>query len=135
MRAIIGNAEYPLEVRNLAAALFQLEKARDEPTLAGGLCALGRGARQSGTGQPQAGLRALDLQEFHPAQASGDSLADIDDFHEVHVMLQQRVEQWNAEIREQGRHEGRLEGRQENQRSTALAMLQRTNLTKRLLPT
>jgi gamma-glutamylcysteine synthetase len=54
----------------------------------------------------------------------GIRLPDIDDFHEVHVMLQQRVEQWNAEIREQGR----LEGRQENQRSTALAMLQRTAL-------
>ena len=39
-------------------------------------------------------------------------------------MLQQWVEQWNAEIREQGC----LEGRQENQRSTALAMLQRTAL-------
>ena len=43
-------------------------------------------------------------------------------------MLQQRVEQWNAEIREQGRIEGRTEGRQENQRSTALAMLQHTAL-------
>ena len=43
-------------------------------------------------------------------------------------MLQQWVEQWNAEIREQGRIEGRTEGRQENQRSTALAMLQRTAL-------
>lgn len=39
-------------------------------------------------------------------------------------MLQQRVEQWNETIREQGRQEGRQEGR----RKTALAMIQRTGL-------
>jgi predicted transposase YdaD len=47
-------------------------------------------------------------------------LPDIDDFHEVHAMLQQRVEQWNETIREQGRQEGR--------RKTALAMIQHTGL-------
>jgi hypothetical protein len=30
----------------------------------------------------------------------GIQLPSIDDYNEVHVMLQQRVEQWNAEILE-----------------------------------
>ena len=55
-------------------------------------------------------------------------LPDIDDFHEVHVMLQQRVKEWNEEIRERGRQEGRQEGREEAQRETALAMMRRTDL-------
>lgn len=42
----------------------------------------------------------------------GIRLPERDDFHEVPTMLQQRVEQWNEEIREQGCQEGRQEGDQ-----------------------
>lgn len=42
----------------------------------------------------------------------GICLPEMGDFHEVHTMLQQRVEQWNEEIRKQGRQEGRQEGDQ-----------------------
>lgn len=40
----------------------------------------------------------------------GIVLPDIDDFHRVHAVLQERVEQWNRQILEKGRQEGRLEG-------------------------
>jgi hypothetical protein len=66
----------------------------------------------------------------------GIRLPDINDFQEVHIMLQQRVEQWNAEILEQGRKEGRKEGHKEGhkeglaqaRREMAAALLERTAL-------
>jgi len=44
----------------------------------------------------------------------GIALPDINDFHEVHAVLQERVEQWNRQILEKGRQEGeaRVLGRQ-----------------------
>ena len=122
--AIVGNADYPLEVRNLAAALFQLEKARDEPTWLAVYARLVEVLDSQALDSLKRAFGRWIYKSFIRRKRPGIRLPDIDDFHEVHVMLQQRVEQWNAEIREQGR----LEGRQENQRSTALAMLQRTNL-------
>ncbi|WP_295386616.1 hypothetical protein [uncultured Thiodictyon sp.] len=58
----------------------------------------------------------------------GIRLPDINDFQEVHIMLQQWVERWNAEIRERGRQEGRQEGLVEACREMVAALLERTAL-------
>jgi len=118
--AIVGDETHPVEVRNLAAALFQLEKARDEATwlavYAGLVAVLDSGALDS---LKRAFGRWI-YRSFIRKKRPGIRLPDINDFQEVHVMLQQRVEQWNAEIRERGRQEAREE--------VAKAMIQRTAL-------
>ena len=130
--AIVGDAAYPAEVRNLVAALFQLEKARDEPTW---LAVYARLVALLDSGALDSLKRAFGrwiYRSFIRKKRPGIRLPDINDFQEVHVMLQQRVEQWNAEILEQGRKEGHKEGHKEGlaqaRREMAAALLERTAL-------
>jgi hypothetical protein len=126
--AIMGDAAYPAEVQNLVAALFQLEKARDEPTW---LAVYARLVALLDSGALDSLKRAFGrwiYRSFIRKKRPGIRLPDIDDFQEVHVMLQQRVEQWNAEILERGRQEGRQEGLAEARREMAVALLERTAL-------
>jgi hypothetical protein len=130
--AIARDGDYPAGVRNLVAALFQLEKARDEATWLAVYERLAEVLDGRALDSLKRAFGRWIYKSFIRTKQSGIRLPDIDDFHEVHVMLAQRVKQWNEEIREQGRKEGaqsgRREGREENQRETALAMIARTDL-------
>jgi len=138
--AIVGGETYPAKVQNLVAALFQLEKARDEPTW---LAVYARLVALLDTGALDSLKRAFGrwiYRSFIRKKRPGIRLPDINDFQKVHVMLQQRVEQWNAEILERGRKEGRKEGHNEGhneghkeglaqaRREMAAALLERTAL-------
>jgi len=126
--AIIGDAAYPAEVQNLVAALFQLEKARDEPTW---LAVYARLVALLDSGTLDSLKRAFGrwiYRSFIRKKRPGIRLPDINDFQEVHIMLQQRVEQWNAEILERGRKEGHKEGLAQARREMAAALLERTAL-------
>jgi hypothetical protein len=118
--AIAQNDAYSPEVRNLAAALFQLEKARDEATWLAVYQRLVAALDSAALDSLKRAFGRWIYRSFIRKKRPGIRLPDIDDFHEAHAMLQQRVEQWNETIREQGRQEGR--------RKTALAMIQRTGL-------
>ncbi len=124
----MGGETYPAEVQNLVAALFQLEKARDEPTW---LAVYARLVSVLDSGALDSLKRAFGrwiYRSFIRKKRPGIRLPDIDDFQEVHVVLQQRVEQWNAEILERGRKEGHKEGLAQARREMAAALLQRTAL-------
>jgi predicted transposase/invertase (TIGR01784 family) len=121
--AIARDDNYPPEVRNLVAALFRLEKARDEATW---LAVYARLVELLDSAALDSLKRAFGRwidRSFIRKKRPEIRLPDIDDFNEVHVMLQQRVEQWNAEILERGRQEGRHEGRRE----TALELIRKTD--------
>ena len=53
-------------------------------------------------------VRQADLGSLETVK--GITLPDINDFNEVHTVLQERVEQWNQQLVEKGRLMGRLEG-------------------------
>ena len=107
-----------------------MEKARDEPTW---LAVYARLLALLDSGALDSLKRAFGrwiYRSFIRKKRPGIRLPDIDDFQQVHVMLQQRVEQWNAEILERGRKEGHKEGRKEGlaqaRRDMAAALLERT---------
>jgi predicted transposase YdaD len=115
--AIINDPTFPAEVRNLAAALFQLEHARDEATwlkvyerLVGLLDSQALGSLKRAFGR-------WIYKSFVRKKRPGIRLPDIDDYQEVHAVLEQRVEQWNRELIEKGRLEGLKEGRREGWRA------------------
>jgi hypothetical protein len=104
--AIINAPTFPAEVRNLAAALFQLEHARDEATwlkvyerLVGLLDSQALGSLKRAFGR-------WIYKSFVRKKRPGIRLPDIDDYQEVHAVLEQRVEQWNRELIEKGRLQG-----------------------------
>ncbi|HSO81997.1 Rpn family recombination-promoting nuclease/putative transposase [Thiocapsa sp.] len=121
--AIACDEAYPPEVRNLVAALFRLEKARDEPTWLAVYARLVELLDSAALDSLKRAFGRWIYRSFIRKKRPGIQLPSIDDFNEVHVMLQQRVEQWNAEILERGRQEGRQEGRRE----TALELIRKTD--------
>ncbi|RKT46604.1 Rpn family recombination-promoting nuclease/putative transposase [Thiocapsa rosea] len=117
--AIARDDAYPPEVRNLVAALFRLEKARDEATWLAVYARLVELLDSSALDSLKRAFGRWIYRSFIRKKRTGIQLPSIDDFNEVHVMLQQRVEQWNAEILERGRQEGR--------RETALELIRKTD--------
>lgn len=70
-----------------------------------------------------------------PHRAPGMELPefnDLQDLHEVHDMLAERIKKWPERWIEEGREEGRQEGRQEGQleakRETARNLIARTEM-------
>lgn len=138
--AIVHNELYPLEVRNLVAALFQMEHTRDEATWLDLYQRLVAVLDSEALDSLKRAFGRWIYKSYILRKRPGIELPDINDFQEVHAMLQERVEKWNQEIREKGRQEGLQEGLQEGRqeglqkglqkglRETALAMIQRTQL-------
>ena len=125
--AIARDDAYPPEVRNLVAALFRLEKARDEATWLAVYARLVELLDSAALDSLKRAFGRWIYRSFIRKKRPGIRLPSIDDYNEVHVMLQQRVEQWNAEILERGRQEGRQEGREEGRRETALELIRKTD--------
>lgn len=93
--------------------MIGLEKARDEATWLAVYARLIEWLDSAALDSLKRAFGRWIYRSFIRTKRSEITLPEIDDFHEVHVMLQQRVEQWNAEILERGRRLGREEGRQE----------------------
>jgi hypothetical protein len=106
--AIIAEPSFPAEVRNLAAALFRLEHARDEATWLRVYERLVALLDSDALDSLKRAFGRWIYKSFIRKKRPGIRLPDIDDYHEVHAMLEQRVEQWNRELIEKGRQEGEV---------------------------
>jgi hypothetical protein len=104
--AIINDSNFPAEVRNLAAALFQLEHARDEATWLKVYQRLVELLDSQALGSLKRAFGRWIYKSFVRKKRPAVRLPDIDDYQEVHAVLEQRVEQWNRELIEKGRLEG-----------------------------
>jgi hypothetical protein len=104
--AIISDPSFPAEVRNLAAALFQLEHARDEATWLKVYQRLVELLDSQALGSLKRAFGRWIYRSFVRKKRPAVRLPDIDDYQEVHAVLEQRVEQWNRELIEKGRLEG-----------------------------
>jgi hypothetical protein len=108
--AVVDNPAFAPEVRNLAAALFQLEHAREESTWLGLYQRLVEVLDSEALDSLKRAFGRWIYKSYIVKKRPGIALPDIDDFQKVHAVLQERVEQWNRQILEKGRLEGRLEG-------------------------
>ncbi|MBK1720521.1 Rpn family recombination-promoting nuclease/putative transposase [Thiocystis violacea] len=111
--ALVQDARQPLALRNLVAALFQLEHARDEATWFRLYERLVEALDSDAGDSLKRTFGRWIYKSYILKKRPGIVLPDINDFHEVHAVLQERVERWNAELIERGRLEGREEGREE----------------------
>jgi predicted transposase YdaD len=124
--AVVDDPSFPVEVRNLVAALFRLEHARDEATWLSVYQRLVELLDTEALGSLKRAFGRWIYRSFIRKKRSGIRLPAVDDYQEVHAVLEERVEQWNRELIEkgrlQGRQEGLLEGRLEGE--TRLLMRQ-----------
>ena len=110
--ALLDEAQVPeMELeweRNVAAALFRLEKSHDPEDLRREV------GRMASDPQLDEGLRKSVhtwlTQVLLPARFPELSLAEARSLEEVHTMLAERVMQWTRQWKEEGRQEGRQEG-------------------------
>ncbi|TDN95752.1 hypothetical protein [Halomonas ventosae] len=116
----------PDETRNVAAALFRLEHNCDEQDMLEVLGSLVEWLKAP----EQTGLRRAFVVWIRwvllPHRAPGMELPEfneLQDLHEVHDMLAERIkkwpERWIEEGEQRGREEGRQEGRQEGEQLRA----------------
>ncbi|MBV5323557.1 Rpn family recombination-promoting nuclease/putative transposase, partial [bacterium] len=111
------------ELRNLVAALFQLEHSRDPETLQRivGCLADWLGADESET------LRRSFIhwlkRVFLPERLPELDHESIEELVEVEIMLEQRVKQWKKEWKAEGLAEGKLEGKLEAKREIAKGLI------------
>lgn len=71
-----------------------------------------------------------------PHRAPGMELPpfnDLQDLHEVHDMLAERIKHWPDRWIEEGRQEGRQEGLQEGRRETARNLIRSTEMDDRAI--
>jgi predicted transposase/invertase (TIGR01784 family) len=122
-------------MRNLVAALFRLEHNRDEQDMLRVLGTLVEWLQAA----EQRGLRRAFVvwirRVLLPNRAPGMELPefnDLQDLHEVHDMLAERIkkwpEQWEERGIQKGIQKGRMEGRQEAKRETARNLITRTEM-------
>jgi predicted transposase/invertase (TIGR01784 family) len=107
-------AETGLEsLRNLAAALFRLEKSRSPEDVQQVLAALGEWLKEPQHAELQRAFTVWLVQVLLPARMPGAVIPAIVDLQEVKSMLAERVIEWTREWKQEGYQEGRQEGRQE----------------------
>ena len=122
--ALLDEAQVPdLELeseRNLAAALFRLEKSRDLKEFRREV------ARMASDPQLDESFRRSVYtwltQVLMPAKFPGLSLSEARSLEEVDTMLAERVMKWTREWKEEGRQEGLQKGLQKGRREGAHAL-------------
>lgn len=102
-----------LQLRNLAAALFALEKSISPEQLRQTVAALADWLQAS----EQTGLRRSFTiwikRVLLPGRMPGTRVPELNDLQEVKAMLAERVKDWTRDWKRQGIEEGRVEGRAE----------------------
>jgi predicted transposase/invertase (TIGR01784 family) len=133
--AIVNRPEWSDSMRNLVAALFRLEHNRNEQDM---LDVLGTLVEWLQAAEQRALRRAFVVwirRVLLPNRAPGMELPefnDLQDLHEVHDMLAERIKKWPEQWEERGiqkglqkgLQEGILKGRIDAQRETAFALLE-----------
>lgn len=119
----------PFALKNLAAALFSLEKGRTAQTLLQTLAALIEWLDDSEQSSLRRAFTVWIKRVLLPARLPGVTLPELGNLLEIKTMLAETVvewtQQWKQEGLQEGRHEGKIEGG-----SNMLARL----LTKRFGP-
>ena len=117
---VIDEGSYPLpeleKLRNLTAILFRLEKSRERDEIQRGILELAEAL-----GDPDEGsLRRAFLVWLEKVllldRRDDEEIPETLGLQEFRTMLENRVREWNRELREEGRAEGRREGKAEGRR-------------------
>jgi predicted transposase/invertase (TIGR01784 family) len=115
-------------LRNLAAALFRLEKSRGPEDIQRVLAALIEWLKEPGLGELRRSFTTWLVSVLLPGRVPGITIPQVADLQEVKSMLAERVvewtEQWKQEGLEKGRQEGWQQGRQEEVEGTREVLLQ-----------
>lgn len=97
-------------LRNLAAALFQLEKSRRPEDLGKVLTALSEWLREPAQAELRRSFTAWLRQVLLPARMPGVAIPELADLEEVRSMLAERVVEWTQEWKQEGFEKGLEKG-------------------------
>ena len=126
---VIDEGSYPLpeleKLQNLTALLFRLEKSREREDVQRSIVELAEHL-----GDPDdASLRrafAVWLEKVLLLDRGDDEeVPETLGLQEFRAMLENRVREWNRELREEGRREGEVEGRRRGEAAMLLRLLER----------
>ena len=95
--------------RNLAAALFRLEKSREPEDLRQVLANLIEWLQAPEQLRLRRSFAVWVGRVLLPRRLQGENLPEIENLQEVHAMLAERVEEWTKNWKQEGRQEGRQE--------------------------
>lgn len=137
--AIVDAPGWSDEMRNIVAAVFRIEKHRNEKDVSE---AMGHLAEWL-SGPEQASLRRAIIIWFYrvflPNRAPELEFPEVSDFtnlHEVHDMLAERIKKWPEQWEERGRQEGRQEAEKralESKRNAARKLIALTEMNDQLI--
>jgi len=127
---VIDEGSYALDDlaarKNLAAALFWLEKAPEPDDLQLGIDRLVEWLGDPGDGELRSAFAVwLQMVRFSGKDIPEDEVPDTLGLEDFRTMLAKRVEEWNEKLLERGRQEGRQEGLQEGETRLVLDLLER----------
>jgi predicted transposase/invertase (TIGR01784 family) len=100
-------------LRNLAAALFRLEKSRGPEDIQRVLVALIEWLREPALAELRRSFTTWLLGVLLPARVPGIVIPQVADLQEVKSMLAERVMEWTEQWKQEGLEEGQKKGRQE----------------------
>lgn len=100
-------------LRNVAAALFRLEKSRGPEDVDGVLAALLEWLREPDLAELRRSFAAYLSEVLLPDRVPGVAIPRVADLQEVKSMLAERVTEWTHQWKQEGLEEGRKEGRNE----------------------
>jgi predicted transposase/invertase (TIGR01784 family) len=100
-------------LRNLAAALFRLEKSEGPEDIQRVLVALIEWLREPSLAELRRSFTSWLVAVLLPGRVPGITIPQVADLQEVKSMLAERVMEWTEKWKQEGLQEGRQEGRQE----------------------
>jgi len=119
-------------LRNLAAALFRLEKSRGPEEIEGILTALIEWLREPELTELRRSFTSWLKQVLLPARMPGAQIPQVADLEEVKSMLAERVIEWTQEWKQEGFEKGLEEGLKEGREKARGALMR--GLEKRFGP-
>jgi predicted transposase/invertase (TIGR01784 family) len=102
-------------LRNVAAALFRLEKSRGPDDIQRVVTALLEWLRGPEFAELRRSFARYLLKNLLPARMPGIEIPEVADLQEVKSMLAERVTEWTQQWKQEGLEEGLQKGRQEGQ--------------------
>lgn len=125
--------EAPWALKNLAAALFRLEKSRDPERLLEALSALVEWLAAPEQASLRRAFTVWIKRVLLPGRLPGVSLPEVSELLEIKTMLAENVQEWTEEWKQRGLQEGLQQGLQRGRREGESALLER-QLIKRFGP-
>lgn len=110
--AVFDSGTWPEQTRNLVAALFKLEHSQDEQQWTELVAHLGEWLKAPEHASLRRAFTVWIRRVLLPSRLPGLASSEVDalqDLHEVHDMLAERIKQWPERWKLEGREEGREE--------------------------